>query len=36
MLGVAVSISINWWMNERGHDEEQIIRKKLPLLEEKD
>jgi len=33
MLGVAVSMTVNWQMNERGHDEEQIIRKNLPFLE---
>jgi len=33
MLGVAVSLSVNWRMNERGHDEEQIVRKGLPFLE---
>jgi len=33
MLGVAVSMSVTWLINERGHDEEQIFRKKLPLLE---
>lgn len=33
MLGVAVAISVNWQMNERGHDEEQIKRKSLPYIE---
>eukprot|EP00929_Paragymnodinium_shiwhaense_P041327 TRINITY_DN21474_c0_g1_i1.p1 TRINITY_DN21474_c0_g1~~TRINITY_DN21474_c0_g1_i1.p1 ORF type:complete len:749 (+),score=110.67 TRINITY_DN21474_c0_g1_i1:146-2392(+) len=33
MLGVAVSMAVNWTINERGHDEEAILRKKLPFLE---
>ena len=33
MLGVAVSMAVNWSMNERGHDEELIHRRKLPFLE---
>lgn len=33
MLGVAVSMAVNWTMNERGHDEEVIHRKELPYLE---
>lgn len=33
MLGVAVSMAVNWSMNERGHDEEVIHRKQLPYLE---
>eukprot|EP00913_Durusdinium_trenchii_P001556 g1440.t1 len=33
MLGVAVSMAVNWSMNERGHDEEVIHRRALPYLE---
>ncbi|CAE7747972.1 CLC-G [Symbiodinium pilosum] len=33
MLGVAVSMAVNWAMNERGHDEEVIHRRQLPFLE---
>lgn len=33
MLGVFVSMSVNWLVNETGHDEEQIKRKNLPFLE---
>ncbi|CAJ1352112.1 unnamed protein product [Effrenium voratum] len=33
MLGVAVSMAVNWSMNERGHDEEVIHRRQLPFLE---
>lgn len=33
MLGVAVSMAVNWSMNERGHDEEVIHRRELPFLE---
>uniref|UniRef100_A0A7S0A7Z6 Chloride channel protein n=1 Tax=Pyrodinium bahamense TaxID=73915 RepID=A0A7S0A7Z6_9DINO len=33
MLSVAVSMVVNWSINERGHDEEQIERKNLPFLE---
>jgi len=33
MLSVTVSMSINWCINKRGHDEEQIHTKKLPFLE---
>uniref|UniRef100_A0A7S0A9A2 Chloride channel protein n=1 Tax=Pyrodinium bahamense TaxID=73915 RepID=A0A7S0A9A2_9DINO len=33
MLSVAVSMLVNWSINERGHDEEQIERKNLPFLE---
>lgn len=33
MLGVAVALAVNWRINERGHDEEQIARRGLPFLE---
>merc|ERR1719499_1740909 len=33
MLGVVVSMTVNWRMNRRGHDEELIARKKLSFLE---
>lgn len=33
MLGVAVSMAINWAINDRGHDEEVIHRRQLPFLE---
>jgi chloride channel 7 len=33
MLGVGISMAINWTLNERGHDEVLILRKKLPFLE---
>ncbi|CAK0831710.1 unnamed protein product [Prorocentrum cordatum] len=33
MLGVAISMAVNWKMNRRGHDEEAIARKGLPFLE---
>jgi len=33
MLSVTVALAVNRYMNERGHDEEQIERKKLPYLE---
>ncbi|CAK0857692.1 unnamed protein product [Prorocentrum cordatum] len=33
MLSVCVSMAVNWRINRRGHDEEQIARKRLPFLE---
>jgi len=33
MLSVCVSMVVNWAINERGHDDEQIERKQLPFLE---
>mmetsp|Transcript_79131 Transcript_79131/g.219949 ORF Transcript_79131/g.219949 Transcript_79131/m.219949 type:complete len:734 (-) Transcript_79131:128-2329(-) len=33
MLGVSVSLMVNWAINKRGHDEEQIRRRQLPFLE---
>mmetsp|Transcript_26579 Transcript_26579/g.72980 ORF Transcript_26579/g.72980 Transcript_26579/m.72980 type:complete len:236 (-) Transcript_26579:131-838(-) len=33
MLSVSVSMVVNWKINKRGHDEEQIERKDLPFLE---
>merc|ERR1740121_3275657 len=33
MLGVAVSMAVNWRINRYGHDEAQILKKKLPFLE---
>mmetsp|Transcript_88303 Transcript_88303/g.175514 ORF Transcript_88303/g.175514 Transcript_88303/m.175514 type:complete len:741 (-) Transcript_88303:2-2224(-) len=33
MLSVAVSMLVNWSINEKGHDEEQIEKKDLPFLE---
>lgn len=33
MLSVSVALKVNRAVNERGHDEEQIERKKLPYLE---
>ncbi|CAE7729020.1 clcA [Symbiodinium necroappetens] len=33
MLSVAVSMAINWAINDRGHDEEVIHRRQLPFLE---
>eukprot|EP00416_Gambierdiscus_australes_P015954 CAMPEP_0171059696 /NCGR_PEP_ID=MMETSP0766_2-20121228/3350_1 /TAXON_ID=439317 /ORGANISM="Gambierdiscus australes, Strain CAWD 149" /LENGTH=751 /DNA_ID=CAMNT_0011515175 /DNA_START=19 /DNA_END=2274 /DNA_ORIENTATION=- len=33
MLSVSVSMIINWSINRKGHDEEQIERKDLPFLE---
>merc|ERR1712151_327610 len=33
MLAVAVSMAVNWMINEKGHDEEQILRKNLPFLD---
>merc|ERR1712228_683995 len=33
MLGVFLSMTVNGFMNKRGHDEEIIMRKKLPFLE---
>lgn len=33
MLGVAISMSVNWRLNRHGHDDEQILRKDLPHLD---
>merc|ERR1719507_1404766 len=33
MLSVTVSMLVNWSINEKGHDEEQIEKKDLPFLE---
>lgn len=33
MLSVSVSLFVNWQINERGHDEEQIHSKDLPFIE---
>lgn len=33
MLGVAVSITINWQLNRYGHDDDLILRRNLPHLE---
>eukprot|EP00929_Paragymnodinium_shiwhaense_P046789 TRINITY_DN23805_c0_g1_i1.p1 TRINITY_DN23805_c0_g1~~TRINITY_DN23805_c0_g1_i1.p1 ORF type:complete len:828 (-),score=116.13 TRINITY_DN23805_c0_g1_i1:169-2526(-) len=33
MLAVSVSMMVNWLINEVGHDEEQIRRRKLPFLD---